>query len=835
MPTKTNKSFSIIIPAFNEGDWPKRTLDGILADYSYKDYEVILVDDGSTDHSFDFLCEPVYQAFLDSKKITLIRTEDSGTAGARHIGAKYAQNEVLIFLDAHMQIENGWLSQINHTLNKNPRIKLLTGTVYDLSSRNPLKQNTAIYTSSDYKFSTGSWLYPQKKIEEGIFKIPFLIANFFIIDKKIYFKIGGFLACIKGWGPEDRTLSMIAYYHGYYSYKDPILSIGHYFKKVTDISDDQQNKKSLMGYNRLACSYLLYNRDYHRRIIEEEKQSPNFSQNWELFSLEKPKLYALKKQLKRVRKKTFQNFKNEFNHFLGFFAISDYYQALKLRSDNPQKAINLLKKSAKLKYSFSHHQKEEFLSTVYFRLAQLYQNMDHQKALKYAYQSFQINPTYLPLLELFGIIYTSLKQGQKAIPFLVAALERLFQNENSNNKYDQDEYYEIELNLYDLLAEAYLQNNEIQNSTTTLKKALELEPSSLERQQKYELLTADKNTFSDYEKLIAAKNIHAPLYLLKKNPQKASIIIKHFCDPLLPLTIDSIIKTSQDLRFEIIIVDDHSDPQFLEFLKQKKYHQYHIQVFIPETKLRHVEHALNIGSQIAKYPNLIFMDSHILLQNGCIASLIEALHSHKDYTIATCQVNNLKSPCRLPVIYRLYYGDFSCECLRMLNPQKIIESNVAIAAFFAIKKSRLKYIGGFEKHVRGLSFSDIGFCLQDWLLGGKLIYLRDYQYFHYFKKAHERSTFAKSHNGFEGLLNRMIYIFVSFETSQKEKYFNKFYQENSHTFLGALKEMESFSDLENRCKEFQKKRQRDFSEHQNYFAYLYTKETGQAQSRQIHT
>ena len=83
---------SVIIPLFNAKPFIARALQSVIAQ-TYPVEEIIVVDDGSTDEPWEEL-EP----FKD--RITLIRTQNSGSGRARNIGANRSRGTLLAFLDA---------------------------------------------------------------------------------------------------------------------------------------------------------------------------------------------------------------------------------------------------------------------------------------------------------------------------------------------------------------------------------------------------------------------------------------------------------------------------------------------------------------------------------------------------------------------------------------------------------------------------------------------------------------------------------------------------------------------------------------------------------------
>lgn len=95
---------SVIVPFFNEEKSLGRCIDGILSQ-TYKDYELILVDDGSSDKS-SAICDSY--AGQDGR-IRVIHQDNKGLSGARNAGMAIAEGEYIAFADADDYMDDKWL------------------------------------------------------------------------------------------------------------------------------------------------------------------------------------------------------------------------------------------------------------------------------------------------------------------------------------------------------------------------------------------------------------------------------------------------------------------------------------------------------------------------------------------------------------------------------------------------------------------------------------------------------------------------------------------------------------------------------------------------------
>ncbi|MCK5416654.1 glycosyltransferase family 2 protein [Candidatus Parcubacteria bacterium] len=105
---------SIIIPVYNQADKIDKCLDSIK-NQTYTNYEIIIVNDGSTDNISDVLnnCKNKFE------KINIINQENSGANVARNRGAQEAIGEYIIFCDADLVLRKDALDLMLKTLKEN--------------------------------------------------------------------------------------------------------------------------------------------------------------------------------------------------------------------------------------------------------------------------------------------------------------------------------------------------------------------------------------------------------------------------------------------------------------------------------------------------------------------------------------------------------------------------------------------------------------------------------------------------------------------------------------------------------------------------------------------
>lgn len=98
--------FSILVPVYNVEKYLDQCVSSILAQ-TYNDFELILVDDGSTDNSGN-ICD----SYKTDKRVKVIHKENKGLISARRVGVQYASGDYAIFCDSDDFLEMNALELI---------------------------------------------------------------------------------------------------------------------------------------------------------------------------------------------------------------------------------------------------------------------------------------------------------------------------------------------------------------------------------------------------------------------------------------------------------------------------------------------------------------------------------------------------------------------------------------------------------------------------------------------------------------------------------------------------------------------------------------------------
>lgn len=156
--------FSIVIPLYNKEKSIKNTIQSVL-DQSFRDFEVIIVNDGSTDKSIEII-----KSFND-ERIRIINKKNGGVSSARNKGIKETKHEWIAFLDGDDKWENNYLNHVIFMHKKYPDAPIIAHAFR-------------------YDSSVPSNCYTKEGYIENFFKISFyskiIWSSSVVINKKCF-------------------------------------------------------------------------------------------------------------------------------------------------------------------------------------------------------------------------------------------------------------------------------------------------------------------------------------------------------------------------------------------------------------------------------------------------------------------------------------------------------------------------------------------------------------------------------------------------------------------------------------------------------------------------
>lgn len=180
--------FSIIIPVYNVENYLNQCIDSVLAQ-DFTGYEIILVDDGSTDGS-SAICDDYAKKFI---QIKVIHKTNGGLSDARNFGIKEAQGDYLMFLDSD-DFWNGRnvLLDLHNIIKENNPDLIITGyTLYFSKHNKKLSTNFSLVKELTTDFIEDSYYLVYNNIYEFLACNKIVKRNI-IINNNIFFPKGKF-------------------------------------------------------------------------------------------------------------------------------------------------------------------------------------------------------------------------------------------------------------------------------------------------------------------------------------------------------------------------------------------------------------------------------------------------------------------------------------------------------------------------------------------------------------------------------------------------------------------------------------------------------------------
>ena len=177
--------FSVIVPLYNKASYVRKALASIV-NQTFQDYEVIIVNDGSTDNSLAIVekfFEQIDDRWIDDR-LTIISQANAGVAAARNKGVKESKGEYLCFLDADDWWEKEYLDELDKLIHEYPDAGLYaTNYVY----YKPGKTHVALKLERGYMNYPEAYLHGEMPVWTGAVCMP----------RKVFDEMGGFPKGIK--------------------------------------------------------------------------------------------------------------------------------------------------------------------------------------------------------------------------------------------------------------------------------------------------------------------------------------------------------------------------------------------------------------------------------------------------------------------------------------------------------------------------------------------------------------------------------------------------------------------------------------------------------------
>jgi glycosyltransferase involved in cell wall biosynthesis len=220
---------SVVIPCYNQGAFLPEAVESVLQQ-TCQDFEIIIVNDGSTDAKTNALLQQYSDTHPFEKPVQIIQSPNLGVSAARNLGIKAAQGDYILPLDADDKIASIYLEKA---------VKILDA-----------QENIGIVYSEAQFFGRKNrkWRLPPYEFPKILFDNMIFITSFF--RKADWEQVGGFNPnMIYGWEDYDFWLSLIALGREVYCIPEIQFFYRRHEKiKVWEMSEEQHLYSTLQLY-----------------------------------------------------------------------------------------------------------------------------------------------------------------------------------------------------------------------------------------------------------------------------------------------------------------------------------------------------------------------------------------------------------------------------------------------------------------------------------------------------------------------------------------------------------------------------------------------------------
>lgn len=188
---------SVVIPTHNRGRFITDAIESVLAQ-TYKDYEIIVVDDGSTDDTRE-------QVKKFGERVRYYYQYNSGPSAARNTGIKLARGKYIAFCDSDDRFLPHKLQKQMEFLRKHPKCKFLYSWYYNVNEKGDI---TKLRKPGDCQ--------SREQLQYYLFKRKFTIRTSTVLIHKKCFETAGLFNEKYFYSQDwDMWLRLAAYYRGY--------------------------------------------------------------------------------------------------------------------------------------------------------------------------------------------------------------------------------------------------------------------------------------------------------------------------------------------------------------------------------------------------------------------------------------------------------------------------------------------------------------------------------------------------------------------------------------------------------------------------------------------
>ena len=211
---------SILMPIYNYGNRINQTLNSVF-NQDYTNYEIILVDDGSTDEFVKIKLKQLETV----DRVKVVYKENGGPSSARNEAFKHSKGEFILPLDSDDMVMDGYIKTCVNILSTNKNISPVYCDTHHVGQMQGIEQRPE---------------WSKERLVQG----PFIV-NCSMFHRESFEKVGGYDESLKGWEDYDMWLRMMK--EGYIGKRipKPLFVYFHHEKDGTVSTEANKNHQEL--------------------------------------------------------------------------------------------------------------------------------------------------------------------------------------------------------------------------------------------------------------------------------------------------------------------------------------------------------------------------------------------------------------------------------------------------------------------------------------------------------------------------------------------------------------------------------------------------------------
>lgn len=219
---------SLIITTRNEGDHLRKTIDSLLANTFYPDFEALILDDASEDGSCDFLSTAPYAR---DERLRYFRYDaQKGYLALRIEAPQLATGSVFQFLDAHHWFAPDWLTNLYESLRRR-NFEALVGPAVSVLDPDSWQPTATVGYGLTADLNQAQYFPIGRESVRARGQVPALTGHQLMVSREVYESVGGWCPLFQGHCTEDPDFCFRAFILGYDCYVEPSAMIAHLHKR----------------------------------------------------------------------------------------------------------------------------------------------------------------------------------------------------------------------------------------------------------------------------------------------------------------------------------------------------------------------------------------------------------------------------------------------------------------------------------------------------------------------------------------------------------------------------------------------------------------------------